>query len=222
MRKEELKKILRNHELWIKNTGGERAKLNYADLSDSDLSDADLSCANLSDANLSGANLSRANLRNANFKWANLSDANLRNANFRWANLSGADLSGADLSGANFRWADLSGADLSGADLNDADLRWANLSDANLSGAKLEWTSTEGLKGQNVISVQVNTSQPNNKISYWVDLDIWTTGCFQGTLEELRESIEKTHKDNKFLYDRYQRAIDYILEEVKFDEEEKG
>ncbi|WP_218975501.1 hypothetical protein [Peptoniphilus catoniae] len=49
-------------------------------------------------------------------------------------------------------------------------------------------------------------------------MGIWTTGCFQGTLEELKKSIEKTHKDNKFLKDRYYRVIDFILQEAKYDE----
>ena len=144
----------------------------------------------------------------------------------KWLNGNGgkrADLSNTDLSDANLSRADLSGADLSDADLSDADLSRADLSDADLykadlDNAKLNWCNTENVEGQRILSVQVDTSRENNKISYWEDLGIWTTGCFQGTLEELKESIERKHKDNEFLYDRYQRAIEYILKEVEVEE----
>lgn len=108
---------------------------------------------------------------------------------------------------ANLRYADLSGIDLSGIDLRVADL----------SGAKLNWTKTQHLKGKRVIAVQVDTSRPNNTISYWVDLGIWTTGCFQGSLDELKEKIEETHKDNAFLRERYYRVIHFILQEADED-----
>ena len=49
MKKEELKKILRNHELWTEDAGGERADLRDVDLSESDLTGANLSEADLSD-----------------------------------------------------------------------------------------------------------------------------------------------------------------------------
>lgn len=65
----------------------------------------------------------------------------------------------------------------------------------------------------------MNTSRLNNLIAYWADLGIWTTGCFQGTLEKLREAVAKTHKYNPFLRARYERAINYILEEDKADKE---
>ena len=121
--------------------------------------------------------------------------------------LSCADLSCADLSGANLSCSDLTYADLTGVDLTDADL-----TDADLTG-----TMTKQMIGKSVISVQVDTSRPNNVISYWADLGIWTTGCFQGTLGELKESIEKTHKENDFLRERYYRVIDFILQEADED-----
>lgn len=86
-----------------------------------------------------------------------------------------------------------------------------------MSDADLRWTKTQDLVGQKVICVQVNTTRKNNGIFYWVNLGIWTTGCFQGTLEELKEKIEETHKDNDFLRERYYRVIDFILHEVEMD-----
>ncbi|HAB9779248.1 TPA_asm: hypothetical protein GYW35_11045 [Listeria monocytogenes] len=160
---------------------------------------ANLSYANLSYANLSYADLSCANLRGANLSYADLSCANLRGAN-----LSYADLSYADLRGANLRGANLSGADLSYADLRRADLNWIN------------WRDVVGLT---VIAVQINTTRKNNQITYIKDLEIWTTGCFQGTLEELKDSIEQTHASNDFLKRRYYRAINYILTEADFEED---
>ncbi len=77
--KEELRKILDDHQKWLNGEAGGVV-------------------ANLSDANLSGANLIGANLRGANLRGANLSDANLRGADLRGANLRGADLIGANYS----------------------------------------------------------------------------------------------------------------------------
>jgi uncharacterized protein YjbI with pentapeptide repeats len=109
MTQEQLKPILEQHLLWVRNkTEGQRA-----DLSGADLYKADLSRANLSGADLYGANLSGANLYRADFSGANLYGANLYGAN-----LSRVDLSGADLSGANLYRADLSGTKMN-VDISD-------------------------------------------------------------------------------------------------------
>ncbi|EEB7924522.1 pentapeptide repeat-containing protein [Listeria monocytogenes] len=160
--------------------------------------------ANLRGANLSYEDLSCANLRGANLSYADLSCANLRGANLSYADLSCANLSYADLSCANLRGANLSGANLSGANLSYADLNWIN------------WRDVVSLT---VIAVQINTTRKNNQITYIKELEIWTTGCFQGTLEELKDSIEQTHASNDFLKRRYYRAINYILTEADFEED---
>ncbi|EAC7054368.1 hypothetical protein AE191_14950, partial [Listeria monocytogenes] len=130
-----------------------------------------------------------------------------------------ADLSGADLNGANLNGANLNGADLSYANLNGADLSYANLRRANLSYANLNWINWRDVVGLTVIAVQINTTRKNNQITYIKELEIWTTGCFQGTLEELKDSIEQTHASNDFLKRRYYRAINYILTEADFEED---
>ncbi|EAG1639073.1 pentapeptide repeat-containing protein [Listeria monocytogenes] len=160
------------------------------------------------------ANLSYADLRRADLSYADLSCANLRVANLSYANLSYADLSYANLRGAN-----LSGANLSGANLSGANLSYANLRGANLRGANLNWINWRDVVGLTVIAVQINTTRKNNQITYIKDLEIWTTGCFQGTLEELKDSIEQTHASNDFLKRRYYRAINYILTEADFEED---
>ncbi|EGT1878627.1 pentapeptide repeat-containing protein [Listeria monocytogenes] len=204
MNQAELDVVIEKHEKWLRDGYGERANLSYADLRDANLSGAnlrcaDLRCADLRCADLSGANLSYADLRDANLSGANLRCADLRCADLRCADLSGANLSYADLSGAN-----LSGADLSGANLSYADLNWIN------------WRDVVSLT---VIAVQINTTRKNNQITYIKELEIWTTGCFQGTLEELKDSIEQTHDNNDFLKRRYYRAINYILTEADFEED---
>ena len=82
MKQKELQKVLEKHSLWLRNEGGERANLSYADLSGANLSGANLSYANLSNADLSGANLSDADLSGANLSYANLSGANLSDARY--------------------------------------------------------------------------------------------------------------------------------------------
>ncbi|EJL3135625.1 pentapeptide repeat-containing protein [Listeria monocytogenes] len=195
MKQEELDIILENHGKWLLNEGGERANL-----SNIDLKNTNLRFANLRLAYLRGADLSNAYLRGAD-----LSNANLRGANLRFADLRGADLSIADLSYAN-----LSNADLSNVNLSNANFRGVDLSDANLN-----WVNWQHVEGLTVICVQVDTSRRNNQIAYIKELDIWTTGCFQGTLDELKASVEQTHKYNEKLKKRYYRVIDFILREAK-------
>ncbi|HAB0009541.1 TPA_asm: hypothetical protein GIN74_09065 [Listeria monocytogenes] len=90
----------------------------------------------------------------------------------------------------------------------------ANLSDANLSDADLSCANWQDVEGLTVIVVQVDTTRNNNQITYIKELDIWTTGCFQGTLDELKEAVEETHAHNEKLKKRYYRVIDFILGEV--------
>ncbi|EJQ1549937.1 pentapeptide repeat-containing protein [Listeria monocytogenes] len=195
MKQEELDIILENHGKWLLNEGGERADLSNADLKNTNLRFANLRLADLrgaylSYANFRGVDLRFADLKNTNLRFANLSYANLRFADLSYANLSNADLSNVNLSNANFR----------GVDLSDANLNWVN------------WQHVEGLT---VICVQVDTTRKNNQIAYIKELDIWTTGCFQGTLDELKASVEQTHKDNEKLKKRYYRVIDFILREAE-------
>jgi hypothetical protein len=104
---QELKDILDKHDKWLRDEGGERANLRYADLSYADLRDANLRYADLRDANLRDADLRDANLRDANLRYADLRDANLRYADLRDANLRDADLRDANLSYANLSYANL-------------------------------------------------------------------------------------------------------------------
>ncbi len=140
---------------------------------------------------------------------ADLSNADLKNTNLRFANLRLAYLRGAYLSNANLRGANLRFADISNANLSNANFRGVDLSDANLN-----WVNWQHVEGLTVICVQVDTTRKNNQIAYIKELDIWTTGCFQGTLDELKASVEQTHKDNEKLRKRYYRVIDFILKEV--------
>ncbi|EAC6159635.1 pentapeptide repeat-containing protein [Listeria monocytogenes] len=195
MKQEELDIILENHGKWLLNEGGERADLSNADLKNT--------------------NLRFANLRLAYLRGADLSNANLRGADLRFANLILADLRGANLSIANLSIADLSNANLSITDLSNANLYNANLRGTDLSDANLNWVNWQHVEGLTVICVQVDTTRKNNQITYIKELDIWITGCFQGTLDELKASVEQTHKHNEKLKKRYYRVIDFILNEVE-------
>ncbi|HBB5570575.1 TPA: pentapeptide repeat-containing protein [Listeria monocytogenes] len=150
-------------------------------------------------------------------KW--LRDGYGERANLSYADLRRADLNGANLRGANLSYADLNGADLRGANLRGANLSYADLNGADLRGANLNWINWRDVVSLTVIAVQINTTRKNNQITYIKELEIWTTGCFQGTLEELKDSIEQTHASNDFLKRRYYRAINYILTEADFEED---
>ena len=92
MTKDDLKKVLDDHALWLRGEGGARANLRGADLRRADLQGADLQ-----GADMRWADLQDTNLRGANLRRANLQDTNLRGADMRWADLQGADLQDADL-----------------------------------------------------------------------------------------------------------------------------
>lgn len=138
-------------------------------------------------------------------RWVNLREAFLKGADLRNVNLSWADLTEADLRNINLRETDLSETALIGANLMGADLRGAKIDKTSLT-----WVNTEGIKGYTVYCVQMPTSRENARLSYWKELDIWTTGCFQGTKEELINSINETHKDNEKIRNRYFKAIAFI------------
>ncbi|EAC9719892.1 pentapeptide repeat-containing protein [Listeria monocytogenes] len=130
------------------------------------------------------------------------------------ADLSNAYLKNTNLIFADLRHTDLTDANLSSANLRHADLRYANLRHTDLTDANLNWVNWQDVRGLTVVAVQVDTARKNNQIAYIKELDIWTTGCFQGTLDELKASVEQTHKDNEKLRKRYYRVIDFILKEV--------
>ena len=123
---EELKKIIENHQHWLREDcyGWEDMRAN--------LEVANLESVNLYGANLKGANLEGANLYGANLEGANLKGANLYGANLKVANLESANLYGAYLKSANLKSANLEGANLKGANLEGANLEGANLESANL------------------------------------------------------------------------------------------
>lgn len=111
---EELNKILKEHELWVKGKGGKRADLRCANLEN-----ADLEYVNLKYADLKYANLSNTDLSNTDLRYTNLRCVDLRYTDLRYTNLSHADLSYSNLSNANLSNANLSNADLSSANLKD-------------------------------------------------------------------------------------------------------
>ena len=139
-----------------------------------------------------------------------LRNADLRGMDLRCANLSYANLKYADLSYVNLRYADLSYANLSGTKLRGADLSGADLIGANLSGADLRWTNTINTIGIDVICVQLNTSDKNRKIQYYVQLKKATAGCFSGTLDELKKAVDEKHDKDSVIYKRYQIALKTI------------
>ena len=139
-----------------------------------------------------------------------LSGMDLSYANFHGSDLSGTDLSyanfhGSDLSRADFSWAKLSGVDFSLANLSGVDFSWANFNDADL-----RWTNTINTVGLDVICVQLNTSNQNRQIQYYVQLRKVTAGCFSGTLDELKKAVDEKHDKDSVIYKRYQIALKTI------------
>ena len=109
----------------------------------------------------------------------------------------------------------LRGANLSNVDLSDVDLRGAYLRGADLRGA-----STINTRGLDVICVQLNTSDQNRQIQYYVQLKKATAGCFFGTLDELKTAVDKEHDKDSVIYKRYQIAFNTIEDILKTYEQD--
>lgn len=132
--KDELDRILRLHEAWIRSGGTNGAR---ADLSNTDLSGENLVGVNLVRANLSDADLRRADLREIKLNRAVLTRAKLSSASLSHSDLSVADLRGAIICYADLQHAVMGHADFKLAALNNSDLRHAYLYGANLRLANL-------------------------------------------------------------------------------------
>ena len=157
---EELNKILKEHEMWLKNEeGGKCADLRDTDLRGVDLSNIDLSGADLKGANLSDADLSDSILNNANLWNTNLSYTNLRGSDLSYTNLSESDLNNADLSNANLICINLYSSNLKDANLTDANLSYADLNCANLYNANLKYANLNDIE-TNMHTVGYNIACP--------------------------------------------------------------
>ena len=144
----------------------------------------------------------------------------LSGTDFYGLDLRGMDLSYADLSGVDLSYVDLSrtnlqGTDLSYADLSGTKLYYANLHNTNLHSTNLSRANTINVIGIDVICVQLNTSDKNRQIQYYVQLKKITAGCFSGTLDELKKAVDEKHDKDSIIYKRYQiafKTIEDILE----------
>ena len=196
MTQEELKIALELHEKWLSNkSDGVRL-----DFQGEDLSGMDLSYVNLNGSDFSSTDLS----------YANFHSSDLSGVDFSWAKLSGVDFSLAKLSGTDFSWANFNDVDFSLANLSGADLSWAKF-----SGVDFSLANTINVIGLDVICVQLNTSNQNRQIQYYVQLRKVTAGRFSGTLDELKKAVREKHDISSVIYKRYQiafKTIEDILE----------
>ena len=218
---EEIDEKVKAHKLWWDTNGkqGKRAVFRNVLITNKDFSHQNLRGALFEDIRCTYTNFERTQLSSARFK-----NVSFHQVKFRDANLINVTFLLCDITDTSYFYANLNTATFTDTALIDVDFRSSNLNYTNFSTAKIKnifvATATPmSVLGQRVICTQVNTSRRNNLISYWADLGIWTTGCFQGTLEELRERVAQKHENNPFLRDRYERAINYILEEDKADKE---
>lgn len=193
--------ILDSHSKWLADyTTGERAVLKGFNLSGMDLSGKDLRHIDLSDSNLC----------ETSFKGSDLSHAMLTCANLYCANLIGANLDNANMKTANLTRAFLNEAKITNADLCGADLKHVYLNKVIIKNTDLTYIKISDQLDSNVITLQINTSYHNAHITYWVDFDIVTTGCFQGTLTELKNRVIEYYEEDEKMLKRYKKTIKYL------------
>lgn len=220
---EEIDEKVKAHKLWWDTNGkqGRQAAFIKVLITNKDFSHQNLRGAKFENIKCVYTNFGRTQLSSARFK-----NVSFHQANFKDAILTSTTFLLCDITDTSYFYANLNTATFTGTALIDVDFRCSNLRCTNFSTAKIKNIFVTNaipisVIGQRVICTQVNTSRRNNLISYLADLGIWTTGCFQGTLEELREKVAKKHENNPFLRDRYERAINYILGEAKADKEKE-
>ncbi|WP_288863165.1 pentapeptide repeat-containing protein [uncultured Megasphaera sp.] len=218
---EEINAKVKDHELWLDTNGNQGEQAVFTNVS--------ITNKNFSHRNLLGAVFENVEVKNTDFRKTNLSSTRFKNVHFHHVFFNDAILTGikfwyCNITNTAYFCANLKNAAFTNTTLINVDFRGSNLRYTNFFTAKIENIFVTNaipmnVLGQRVICMQVNTSRRNNLIAYWAGLGIWTTGCFQGTLEKLREAVAKTHRKDPFLRARYERAINYILEEDKADKE---
>ena len=101
MKKEEIEKIIKNHELWIKGCfESERPTLKGLDLSYKDFSYYNLAGVNFEGSNLTGCNFEGCYLCCSNFTKSNLTDATFKKADLRMVCLKDANLTNVNFDGS--------------------------------------------------------------------------------------------------------------------------
>lgn len=173
----------------------------------------------------SGTNFEGANFGNSNFEGIAAGPSKFNATNFCYANFTNANFANSCFTcvsfiSAYFRNAIFRNANFKDANFNSANFKYSRFMDvefdnAIFDGIQLKHTITEGLLGFQVVSCQLNSSEQNRIVQYWPKLDIVTTGCFSGTMEELKAAIKKTHKNNPEIRKKYNLALEYIENMVK-------
>lgn len=196
-----------------------------ADLRNLDASNLDFSKNYFFGVDFSGTNFEGANFENSNFEGLMAGSSKFNATIFCYANFTNANFANscftcASFISAYFRNAIFRNANFKDANFNSADFKYSRFMDvefdnAVFDGIQLKHTITEGLLGFQIVSCQLNSSEQNRVIQYWPKLDIVTTGCFSGTMDELKVAIKKTHKNRPEIRKKYNLAIDYIETMVK-------
>lgn len=179
---EELAKVLKDHELWLKDHAqGKRAELcgyrfgdlllkDNLDLSEINLSEADLSGSSFSKVKLIGAKFSGAKLEGANFMSVDLTDAVLDDIDIHNGSISHSDLTRVHAKRGNYinchMWDNcyensvFSASRFIAAELCDGDFRGADLSSCDF-----RWTDIDYVCFDNANLSNVDMRWTKN--SYW-------------------------------------------------------
>lgn len=196
--REEINAKLKAHELWLNTNGkqGEKAIFSNVLIKNKNFFHQKLRGVTFKNVECVNTNFDNADLSHTRFYKIFFNDVSFYNTIMNYSYVIQCSIID-----SNFSYTDLTSTDFTRTTLNNVNFTYSNLygvdfSSTNIEEIRVGRTIPLRIIGQKVICVQVNTSRNNNLISYWADLGIWTTGCFQGTLEELRKAVAKTHKDN--------------------------
>ena len=198
----------------------EGASLGGAALRGAVLKEANLQGAYLHQTDLREADLTQANLRGANLSAAGLMGARMEGADLRQVFLFEANLRGAELRQADLREAILIDADLRDVDFSDADLRGVQLGTINpivhgLAGSVLGGANLSGAKG--IVRLPVGHPEGYGPVAVWRKQSWWIgAGCWFFPLAEAREHWGQAYEGERWLGDRYLKALDMLEDEAQF------
>lgn len=220
---QELNNILELHRKYIDGDkkNGMKANLNYKDLRGLDFSNQ-----NLIDISIAHSNLIRTNFSKSNLKGIKFCSSNLKFSNFGHTKLNGVNFDNADLTSLTFAESFIKHSSLCFSNLNKTDFTRAVLVDIKIEKTKFDKaifleTGLYKIKESPYISIG-NIGSRNDTTYYFYDINRVICGCFDGTIQEFEEKVEKRYGKCKTIDDlcywrSYMIAIDTLKKLTKIN-----
>lgn len=212
---EELDKILELHRKYLTGEeGGVKANLSYTDLAELNLNKRDLIDINISHSNLRNTKFFCSNLIRVDFYDSNLEGADFGNAKLNGIRFDCANLTLTDFNDAYIRCCGFIYSNLNKTNFNNATLYCIDIMESGLNKAKFYLTNLHMVNKADYVCIG-NIGSRNDTTYYFYNIDRVICGCFDGTMEEFEEKVDREYgkcKDIKKLscWKEYNIVIDTL------------